>query len=266
MAKKIEKIVLPVAGIGKRLQPLTLTTPKNLIPLAGKPILEYALDEARAAGLNEVILIISPQHVAQYEEYLKAARAKYPELNFRSRVQQEPLGHGHAILQAADLIRGEPFLMRFCDDIILGGEPTLAKLMDLYYKTGRAAVLLARGPKEEIMRYGVVVGEPVPGQKGVHRITNVVEKPPADKVPSELYVVGGYALGPEILENLIGASQKMEQKADALPVYAGIDVEFNKGLPIYGWEFTGDRLDCGTLEGLDKAEQYMKNRPLKTND
>lgn len=264
MKPKVRKIILPVAGLGKRLLPLTLNTPKNLIPLAGRPILEYALEEVRAAGLSDVILVVGPQHVAQYEEYLKTARKKYPELNFHMRVQQDPFGHGHAILQAADLVRGEPFLMRFCDDIILGGEPTLAKLMALYEEMGKSVVLLARGPKEEIIRYGVVEAERVHGREGIHRIVNVVEKPPIEKVPSEMYVIGGYALGPEVLENLILAAGNMEQKADALPVYAGIDVEFKKGLPIYGWEFDGYRLDCGTLEGLRAAEEYIRNSKSKS--
>ena len=245
--------------MGKRLLPLTLTTPKNLILLAGRPIVSYVLDEIHKTELEEVVLIISSQHQAAYEEYLEKARKEYPGLKFHIRVQAEPLGHGHAILQAEDLIGEEPFVMRFCDDIIIGGQPTLARLIELYEKKNRSAVLLARGPKEEIIRYGVVVAEPVPGEQGIYQISNIVEKPPLAEVPSELYVIGGYVLGPEILRNLKEASLRMAHEADALPVYAGIDMEFKKGNYVYGWEFDGHRLDCGTLEGLREAEEYMRN-------
>ncbi|HEY4525728.1 MAG TPA: sugar phosphate nucleotidyltransferase, partial [Candidatus Paceibacterota bacterium] len=152
MNDKVRKIILPVAGVGKRLLPLTLTTPKNLILLAGRPIVSYVLDEIHKTELEEVVLIISSQHQAAYEEYLEKARKEYPGLKFHIRVQAEPLGHGHAILQAEDLIGEEPFVMRFCDDIIIGGQPTLARLIELYEKKNRSAVLLARGPKEEIIR------------------------------------------------------------------------------------------------------------------
>ncbi len=262
MSHKVRKIILPVAGIGKRLMPLTLTTPKNLIPLAGRPIVSYILDEIKKTELEEVVLIVSPQHQGAYEEYIEEAGREYPKLKFHIRVQAEPLGHGHAILQAEDLIGEEPFLMRFCDDIILGGQPTLTRLIELYEKKDRSAVLLARGPKEVIVRYGVVVAEPVLGEPDVYQISNIIEKPPLAQVPSELYVIGGYVLGPEILKNLKEASLNMAHAADALPVYSGIDMEFKKGNYVYGWEFDGHRLDCGTLEGLKEAEEYMQRNKI----
>lgn len=263
MSYKVRKIILPVAGIGKRLMPLTLTTPKNLIPLAGRPILEYALDEVRAAGLSDVILIVGPQHVVHYEEYLKTARAKYPELNFYIRVQQDPFGHGHAILQAKDLVKGESFAVRFCDDIIVRQTPSLVSLLDIFGREETPIILLEKVSREVLSRYGVVRAEQIPGQDGVYKVTEFVEKPQrAEDAPSDMIRIGGDVLLPSIMEDLERLAVNMEQKNDSLTINDAFLERFKRGEYVRGWQFDGLRLDCGTLEGLKEAEEYMQRNKI----
>ncbi|MEK7212104.1 MAG: sugar phosphate nucleotidyltransferase [Patescibacteria group bacterium] len=251
----IKKLVLPVAGLGKRLRPLTLTTPKNLIPLAGKPLVEYALDEAAAAGIQEAILVISPEHREAYEEYIKLASRHYPRIKFHLRVQEKPWGHGHAVLQAADVIQNEPFLVRFCDDVILGGRPTLQTLIKLFNIHQAPVVLIT--PDPDISRYGVVSGEKISSDPSVYKINKIIEKPRKEEAPSNLIVVGGYALTPDIMSRLKRLSSSMSKENDALLINDGINELFNEGKYIYGWEFDGKRLDCGTVAGLEEAEKNI---------
>ncbi len=278
---------MPVAGLGTRLRPLTLTTPKNLIPVAGKPLLEYALDEAVPAGIKEVVLVISPEHKAQYEEYLVSARQKYPQLNFHIRVQEKPWGHGHAVLQAADVVDDEPFLVRFCDDIIVGGNPVIRTLIRIFEERSAPVVLLERVPKSEVGRYGVVKAEEIQTNPKIFRISDFVEKPKPEEAPSDLIVIGGYALTPEVMSGLKRLEKNMRRENDSLlltdpivemlkkPVYPvrscahafGMSPSGTAGAAtsngVYGWEFDGKRLDCGTLTGLKAAEEWISLRGSK---
>jgi len=255
---KIKKIILPVAGLGKRLQPLTFTTPKNLILLAGRPILEHILDEVVAAEIEEAILVVGSQHLQQYEEYLKSAQEKYSQLKFHLRVQENPWGHGHAILQAADLVRNEPFAVRFCDDIIVRDTPSLVSLIEVFGREETPIVLLERAPKEELHRYGVVRAEELSDQKGIYKITEFVEKPqkPED-APSDMIRIGGDVLLPGTMEDLERLAKGMEERNDSLTINYAFLERFKRGEYIRGWQFDGSRLDCGTLAGLEAAEEHM---------
>lgn len=251
----ITKLILPVAGLGKRLQPLTFTTPKNLIQLNGKPLIEYALDEAVQAGIREVVIIISPDHREKYEEYIGEAQRRYPDLKFYLREQAQPWGHGHALLQAEDLIGSEPFAVRFCDDVIVDSQPTLPRLIGQYQDLGSSVIFLERVPKENVSRYGVVEAEELKPQ--IYQLKGMVEKPAVEVAPSNLIVIGGYVLQPEIMESLQRLQKGMIEKNDALLISDALIAEMNRGGNVYGWEFPGVRLDCGTLDGLQYAESYM---------
>lgn len=261
--KKVTKLVLPVAGLGKRLMPLTKKTPKNLLKVDGKPLIEFAFEEAVEAGIKDVILITGPVWKKSFETYVKSVKKKFPSLRFHIRVQETPAGNGHALISAADLIKGRPFAVRFCDDVLISREPILSSLLKVFEKKKASVMLLERVPKSQVRRFGVVAvkkPERIAGVKGnVYEITGVVEKPAPRKAPSNLIVVGGYVLTPTVLESLIKVAEALPNAApDSIPINVGLQIEFIVGKKLYGWEFIGKRLDCGTLEKFQKAQEIIK--------
>ena len=256
--ENIRKLVLPVAGMGKRLQPLTLHTPKALVNLAKKPLLEYVLREAVESGFKEAVLIISPGHEAHFEKFLEEKQNDFPELKFHIRVQKTPRGNGHALLQAADIIGNEPFAVRFPDDVIFSEKPVMRELSGIFAELKAPIFLLEQIPREETYRYGVVEIGPTP-HKNVHQVFTIVEKPPVEEAPSNLTVVGGYILTPNMLDYLARLEKATPDIADALPLTRAFEQELLAGGKIYGWEFPGKRLDCGNLAGLQIAEEYIKS-------
>lgn len=260
---RVKTLVLPVAGLGKRLRPLTLRTPKNLLPVGGRPLIEYALEEAAETGIRDVAAVVSPRHRAQYARYFTSVGKRFPHLRLHLRLQEEPIGNGHAILQAADVVKSAPFAVRFCDDLIVAREPVLRSLIKFYEAYRAPIVLLERVPRRSVSRYGVV-GVTRAGKRPtlpagpLYRLRSIVEKPAAAKAPSNLIIVGGYVLTSAILRNLGKVADSLPAAgADALPLAIGIQVEFIVGGKVYGWEFSGKRLDCGTLEAIRKTEEFL---------
>ncbi|MEK9173494.1 MAG: sugar phosphate nucleotidyltransferase [Patescibacteria group bacterium] len=264
---RVRKLILPVAGAGKRLRPLTLRKPKALVPLNGGPLLEYVLYEAQASGIREVVLVISPQHLDQFRKYIREHNKKFPGMKFHIRFQDRPVGNGHAVVQAADIIGNEPFAVRFCDDLIVSDPPVLVSLINIYNTYKSSVLLLERVPKQRVSRYGVVgvrkVAKTRPGlPKGnIFRVFDIIEKPKLSVAPSNLTIVGGYVLGPTIMRNLIKIVNSLPVAGtDALPIALALQVELIVKGKVYGWEFTGRRLDCGTLDSLKEAGRFLKGR------
>lgn len=258
-------MVLPVAGMGKRLMPLTREMPKNLLPVNGRPLLEYVLEEGMASGIKDVILIVNPSHRRNFERYIAKNRNKFPGMHFHIREQATPGGNGHAIVQAHDLLGDKPFAVRFCDDIIIGERPVLSSLIDLFRAYRSPILLLERVPRSLVSRFGVVgvkkVQRPrrVNANGKVYQITKIVEKPPAKEAPSNLTIVGGYILTPAILRNLKSVADTLPVIADdALPLAVALQIELILRGRVLGWEFKGRRLDCGTLEKLKKTEEFLR--------
>ncbi|MEK7076790.1 MAG: sugar phosphate nucleotidyltransferase, partial [Patescibacteria group bacterium] len=158
----ITTLVLPVAGLGKRLLPLTEHTPKALLAVGGKPCIEYVLEEGWAAGIRDAVLVINPSQQAHFEKYIARAQAKFPEMNFRFAFQEQAFGSGEAILEAARLLEGKPFTVRFCDDILIAEENALRSLLDFFEEYRAPMILLERVPREVVARYGIVATAPVP--------------------------------------------------------------------------------------------------------
>lgn len=263
MIHRVTKLVLPVAGLGKRLMPLTKKTPKNLLEVNGKPLVEYAFEEAVQSGMKDVILITGPVHKPQFAEYLKKAAKKFPSLRFHVRIQETPAGNGHALISAADLLKNEPFAVRFCDDVLISDSPILGSLLKIFEKHKAASMLLERIPKSQVHRFGVVgikSPERMNGIKGkIYQVTGVIEKPPTRLAPSNLIVVGGYVLTPTVLRNLIKIAESLPNAAaDSIPINVGLQIELITGRKLYGWEFVGKRIDCGTLEKFEKAQDVIK--------
>lgn len=259
----ITKLVLPVAGNGTRLRPLTFHTPKALVPLSGKPLIEYILEEASASGIREAFLVISPTHGRHFARYLVRARRRFPQISFTVRVQKEAYGNGHALLQVADCVRHKPFAVRFCDDVIIGKEPALKTLIG-FFKKHRATVLaLTRVPKSRITSFGVVSMKRTISP-AFYDIRLIMEKPSREDIKtfylSNLTVVGAYILMPEIIKELKRIEKYAPRLQDALPLTAAFHRALAGGGTIHGWEFPGVRLDCGNLEGFRKAERFLKKK------
>ena len=258
----IRKLVLPLGGLGKRLRPLTYTTPKNLLEVAGKPLIEYTLKETAAAGIREAILVISPEHKSQFEAYAKSVQEKFPHLKFHIRVQENPWGNGHAVLQAADLLGDEPFLVRFPDDVLYTEESVLAKLVKAADEHNATVILLTRIPREDVSRYGVVEVEEFKASENLHRVKGVVEKPSVEEAPSNLIIVGAYAMAPQVLRDLQILAKTMPEKDDALLLTDAFGEELKRGERILGLEFKGKRLDCGTLEGYKDSSEFLAQKGI----
>ena len=266
--KQVTKLILPIAGLGKRLLPLTKHTPKNLIPVNGRPLLEYILDEAAASGIREVILVVNPKHRENFKKYIRENAKKFPALTFHTRIQETPGGDGHAVIQAYDLVASEPVAVRFCDDIILENPPVLKSLIDLSRRYKTSVILLEQVPKKMVSRWGVVGFEKI--KKGtsssflggrVIKINRFIEKPKIKDAPSNLTIVGGYVLMPEVLRNFKMIADTLSSVPDdTLRLIVALQIELIAGGKIYGWEFPGRRLDCGTLEKLRQTEAFLKNK------
>lgn len=252
----VRKLVLPVAGMGTRLRPLTLKTPKALVSLAGVPLLEYVLNEAKDSGIKDVALVISPDHKPHFQKYIKERGKRFPGFKLSIHIQKTPRGNGHALLQAADMIGNQPFAVRFVDDIILHQKPVLLQLNSAFSSLNAPVLLLEKVPKKEVFRYGVVEAKKTAA--GLHRISTLVEKPAVEDAPSNLTIVGGYVLTPAIMDHLARLENSTPDITDALPLTRAFEQELLGGGKIYGLEFKGKRLDCGTLAGLQNAEEYLK--------
>lgn len=265
--KKVTKLVLPIAGLGKRLLPLTKHTPKNLILVNGKPLLEYVLEEAVECGIKDVVLVINPMHQRDFSAYVRKNKKKFPTLTFHTRIQETPGGNGHAITKAFDVVGNEPFAVRFCDDVLMGDPPALRGLLDLFNRYQASVLLLERVPKKMVSRFGVVGFKKIKGGGPsflggkIYRINKIIEKPPRKEAPSNLTIVGGYVLMPTILRNLKMVADTLPVIADdALPIAVALQIDLIVGEKLYGWEFPGRRLDCGTLQKLQEAESILQKR------
>lgn len=265
MTHIIRTLVVPAAGLGKRLYPLTRTIPKALIQVRGKPLLTYALEEASSSGIREVILVVNPAQKSIFRRYLASVRRGFPRLSFHVRTQEFPSGNGHAILQAADVVGHRPFAVRFCDDLLLDTPPVLEQLLTIFDVCRTPVILLMRVSRRFVSRFGVVdvrrARNTLPaGIKGtLYSITDIVEKPTIARAPSNLTIVGGYALTPQILRNLrrVVASLSSRPSQDAVPIGVALQIELIAGGRVYGWEFPGMRADCGTLSALEKAGRVI---------
>ncbi len=261
--KKITKLVLPMAGLGKRLHPLTLKTPKALVRLKGRPLLNYILREAYSTSIERVILVISPGQREYFVKYLKWARKKFPRFKFITRFQKKPLGTGHVLLAAKTLVRGESFAVRNCDDLLPGRKSFLGELINAaeHLKPEASLLTLRRVPKSQVNRFGVVTAKRLNG-RGLYKISGIVEKPRVEEAPSNLILIGAYIISPPIMRRLLRMDQRLRKGRvnDALPITDAFALELTQGGKIYDLEFRGRYLDCGTLQGLQAARKFLKDK------
>lgn len=261
----IKKAVFPVAGLGTRFLPATKVIPKEMLPLVDKPLVQYSVEEAVSAGIDQIIFI-----TAKGKRVIEDYFDRFPELESTLREkglddlvdsmirtsemadfvfirQKEPKGLGHAILCSKPVVEHEYFAVFLADDVIVGERPAISFLLDAHERYGGSIVALEEVSPEEVSRYGIVKVKEV--DEGVYRIIDLVEKPPKESAPSNLAIIGRYVLSPKIFKCLEGVKPGAGgeiQLTDAMRLL--LEEE-----PIYGVKYKGKRYDCGTIESFIKA-------------
>ncbi len=278
MKKRVRKAVFPAAGLGTRFLPATKAQPKEMLPLVDKPIIQYGVEEALAAGCDQIIMItgrgktaIEDHFDVSYElekmleernktELLTVVRQISDMIHVAYVRQKEAMGLGHAVLMARELVGDEPFAVLLADDIMDSEVPCLKQMIDVFNETQSSvlATQVIEGPA--ISSYGVLDSKPADGRFGgrLYEVTNLVEKPRPQDAPSNLAIIGRYILTPAIFENLART-----------PLGTGGELQLTDGLKlllrqekIYGYVAEGKRHDTGDKLGFLKATvEFALKRP-----
>lgn len=267
MTQRVTKAVFPVAGMGTRFLPATKSIPKEILTLVDRPLIQYAIDEARAAGITEFIFVTSRGKSA-LEDYFDAAPELESSLEAKGKDelldilhstnmesgaiayirQHTAKGLGHAVWCARRLIGDEPFAVILPDDVIAAETPCLKQMVDAYEQTGGSMVAAMEVPHEQVSSYGVLDVKEDLGN--IVSVRAMIEKPPADQAPSNLAVIGRYILTPDVLKNLDNAT---EGAGGEIQLTDAIAQEINAGRGVHGLRFRGQRFDCGSKAGFLQA-------------
>ena len=269
VATTVRKAVFPVAGLGTRFLPATKASPKEMLPVVDKPLIQYAVEEAYAAGIRHMIFVtgrskraIEDHFDTAYEleneleaahkhELLALVRSVQPDDMDCAYVRQHrSLGLGHAVLCAEPLVGNEPFAVLLADDLMIGprgGTPVLAQMAQAFRQQGRSLLAVQEVPLDQVRRYGIVAGEPAGGP--LMRVQRIVEKPAPEAAPSRMGVAGRYILTPAIFEEIRNQ-----------PKGAGGEIQLTDAIArlmaheaVYAFQYEGKRYDCGSKEGFLEA-------------
>jgi UTP--glucose-1-phosphate uridylyltransferase len=265
MPAPVRVAVFPAAGLGTRFLPATKAQPKEMLPLVDKPLIQYVVEEAVAAGIDRIVLVTSRGKNAiedhfdlSYElersledrgktELLEQVRAVSRLARVAAVRQAQALGLGHAVLMARDEVGNEPFAVMLSDDIVDADDPCIGQMMKLYARRGNPVIALQEVPRSQVHHYGVVAGERL--EERVYALSDMVEKPPAERAPSNLAIIGRYLLPPELFAIL------EKTRSDV-----GGEIQLTSGLkallaerPVDGYIFEGTRYDAGDKLGFLKA-------------
>jgi UTP--glucose-1-phosphate uridylyltransferase len=273
--KQVRKAVFPVAGMGSRFLPATKASPKEMMPIVDKPLIQYAVEEAVAAGITDMVFITGRNKRAIEDHFDKAyeveselaARGKTELLELVQGIipksvkciyirQAEPLGLGHAVLCAQPVVGDEPFAVILADDLIDGDPPVMRQMCGVFEQRQCSVIGVQEISREHSRQYGMVKVEPVAA--GVDRITAIVEKPSPEKAPSNLAVVGRYILTPKIFRHL-----------ERVRPGAGGEIQLTDGIAsllaeeqVLAYRFRGTRYDCGWKIGyLQATVAYGRKHP-----
>ena len=263
MKQKVRKAVFPAAGLGTRFLPATKASPKEMLPLVDKPLIQYGIEEAVASGIESILIITGRDKAAiedhfdvsfELEEVLRSRgkQKEYEQMRAISEManityirQKQALGLGHALYQAKGFVGDEPFAVILPDDIMLAEKPALAQLIEVYEKYNAPVMATMQIAGEAISRFGVIDAEPV--EENVYKIRHVVEKPKYADAPSDMAVIGRYIFTPELFDALEktepGAGGEI-QVADAMRLL--LDQDF----PFYAVKLDGTRHDAGDKLGF----------------
>ena len=280
MAKKVRKAVFPVGGLGTRFLPATKSMPKEMLPIVDKPLIQHAVEEAQSAGIEEFIFVTGRGKTAIEDHFdrsfelldLLKSRGSIEVMNSIASWlpaagavaytrQQEPLGLGHAVWCARNLVGNEPFAVLLADDLIMADPPCLKQMIDKYDETGGNLVAVMEVPDEHVSKYGVL--DPKSEQGNLVEARGLVEKPSQELAPSNLAIIGRYILRPEVFDYL-GNSQKG----------AGGEIQLTDALaaalistPFFGYRYEGTRYDCGDKVGFLHANiAFALGRPEIRDD
>lgn len=273
---KVRKVVFPAAGLGTRFLPATKALPKEMLPIVDKPLIQYGVEEALAAGCDQIIIITGRGKTAiedhfdhSYElEKMLEAKQKTDLLTIVRQIsdmihvayvrQKEAMGLGHAVLMARELVGNEPFAVLLADDLIDAQQPCLRQMIDAYEQTGSSILATMEVDGPAISSYGVIDAQPVPGNDRLYAVSNMVEKPSPEEAPSNLAIIGRYILTPRIFDCL-----------DETPLGTGGELQLTDGIrrllqeeKVFGYKFEGKRHDAGDKLGfLQATVEYALQRP-----
>ncbi len=274
----IKKCLFPVAGYGTRFLPATKSMPKEMLPVVNKPLVQYGVEEAIAAGLTDIGFVtgrgkraIADHFDVNYElehqimgstkeQYLESIRGVMANGSFSFTRQTEMRGLGDAILNGRRLIGEESFGVVLSDDLCVceeGSDGVLTQMVKLYKQFRCSIVAIQEVPEDQIHKFGVIAGEQI--KEGLFQISNMVEKPPAEEAPSNLAIIGRYILTPDIfdiIENTSPGKNGEVQLTDALLTQA-------KDGCVLGYKFKGRRFDCGSVDGFVTATNYVYENVYK---
>jgi UTP--glucose-1-phosphate uridylyltransferase len=275
VSKSVTKAVIPAAGLGTRFLPATKATPKEMLPVVDRPAIQYVVEEAIRAGLNDVLMItgrnkraledhfdrvpvLESQLAEQGKDALLKAVEATNELGELHYVRQgDPKGLGHAVLRGKVHVGDEPFAVLLGDDLIDEKEDLLSQMVEVQQATGGSVIALMEVPRESISAYGAAAIEAVEGQDGYVKVTGLVEKPAPEEAPSNYAVIGRYVLSSkvfEVLENTAPGRGNEIQLTDALQTLA---VGTGEGEGVYGVVFKGRRFDTGDKLSYLKANVIL---------
>ena len=269
VATTVRKAVFPVAGLGTRFLPATKASPKEMLPVVDKPLIQYAVEEAYAAGIRHMIFVtgrskraIEDHFDTAYEleaeleaagkkELLELVRSIQPsDMDCAFVRQPRSMGLGHAVLCAEPLVGREPFAVLLADDLMVGpqgGQPVLAQMATAFRKQGRSVIAVQEVPEDQVHKYGIVAGEPAGGP--LIRIQRIVEKPKAAEAPSRMGVAGRYILTPSVFDEIRNQ-----------PRGVGGEIQLTDGIArltnneaVYAFQYEGKRYDCGSKDGFLEA-------------
>ena len=276
MQKKVTKAIFPVAGLGTRFLPATKSVPKEIMTLVDRPLIQYAIDEARAAGIKEFIFVTSRGKGA-LEDYFAHAPQLEGELRKKGKDdlleilkdtnmdsgaiayirQHKAMGLGHAVWCARRLIGNEPFAVILPDDVIAAEKPCLQQMVEAYDETGGSIVAAMEVPSSKASSYGVLDVKEDMGS--IVSVKGMVEKPAPGTEPSNLAVIGRYILSPKVLNNL---NQIKAGAGGEIQLTDAIAQEIAAERPVYGFRFRGQRFDCGSKAGfLQATVTFALSRP-----
>ena len=272
----IKKCLFPAAGYGTRFLPATKATPKEMLPVLTKPLIQYGVEEALAAGMDTMAVVtgrgkraIEDHFDISYElehqikgtskeHYLTEIRSVITKCTFSYTRQIEMKGLGHAILCGETLIGDQPFAVLLADDLCdAPSKGVLAQMVELYKKYGCSIVAIEEVPKEETNKYGVIAGNEI--EPGIYMIKDMVEKPEPEVAPSNLAIIGRYILTPDIFDII---KETKPGKGGEIQITDALLTQAKKGM-VLAYKFEGQRFDCGSVDGYVKATNYFYDKSTK---
>lgn len=258
---EVNKAIIPVAGLGTRFLPLSLAVSKEFFPLVDKPIIQRIVQEVKDSGITEIVFVVSPRQkmITEYfttQPELKKLLEKrkrenlvkeledfeelFAGLSFSFVTQKQPLGDGHALMQAAKAVKGQSVAVSFGDDVIDSAEPALLQLINIFKTCNAPVIALKALPRNIIPSYGSVAVEKI--ANNLYKIKKIIEKPTPDQIQSDLVIVGKYILTPQVFDYLKAAEPSEKGEVILAEVFSKM---LNDGYPIYGCEVKGEWLECG---------------------